>query len=103
MATKTALTSVENKIPNTSNLAIKTESAIVENEIPDTSNNAAKTALANLSNSVSDISTLIKKSDYDTKIWEIENKYLVSNLLKISTSKCYYKKKFWCKNYWGWK
>ena len=34
--------------------------------------------LTNLSNTVPDISTLIKKSDYDTKIAEIENKY-VSN------------------------
>ena len=35
--------------------------------------------LTNLSNTVTDISTLIiKKSDYDTKIKEIENKY-VSN------------------------
>ena len=34
--------------------------------------------LTNLSNTVPDISTLIKKSEYDTKIAEIENKY-VSN------------------------
>ena len=39
---------------------------------------AATTALTNLNNTVPDISTLIKKSDYDTKIAEIENKY-VSN------------------------
>ena len=40
------------------------------------SNFATKTALTNLSNNVPDISTLIKKSDNDTKIAEIENKYV---------------------------
>ena len=50
----------------------------VENKIPDISNFATKTALTNLSNTVPDINTLIKKSDYDTKIAEIESKY-VSN------------------------
>ena len=35
--------------------------------------------LTNLSNTVTDISTLIiKKSDYDTKIKEIENKYVIN-------------------------
>ena len=56
----------------------KTELTAVENKVPDISNLGTKTALTNLSNSVPDISTLIKKSDYDTKIKEIENKY-VSN------------------------
>ena len=42
------------------------------------SNFVTKTALTNLSNIVPDINTLILKSDYDTKIAEIESKY-VSN------------------------
>ena len=42
------------------------------------SNFVTKTALTNLSNTVPDISTLIRKSDYDTKIAEMESKY-VSN------------------------
>ena len=42
------------------------------------SNLVTKTALTNLSNTVPDISTLIRKSDYDTKIAEMESKY-VSN------------------------
>ena len=78
LVTKTALISVENKIPNVSGLATKTELTTVENKIPDISNFAAKTALTNLSNVVPDINTLIKKSDYDTKIKEIKSKY-VSN------------------------
>ena len=78
LVTKTALISVENKIPNVSGLATKTELTSVENKIPDISNFATKTALTNLSNVVPDINTLIKKSDYDTKIKEIKSKY-VSN------------------------
>ena len=78
LATKTALASVENKIPNISGLATKTTLTAVENKIPDISNFATKPTLTNLSNTVSDINTLIYKSDYDTKIAEIESKY-VSN------------------------
>ena len=76
LATKTALTTVENKIPNVSRLAAKAELTTIESKIPDVSKFATKTALTNLSNMVPDISTLIKKSDYDTKIAEIENKYV---------------------------
>ena len=78
LATKTAFTTVENKIPNINGLATKTESTTVGNKIPDINGLATKTALTNLSNTVPDISTLIKKSGYDTKIKEIESKY-VSN------------------------
>ena len=72
------ITDLENKIPDITNLATQTSLTAVENKIPDESNLATKTALTNLSNTVPDISALIKKSDYDTKIAEIENKY-VSN------------------------
>ena len=67
---------MENKTPDISNLAIKTLVNRVENIIPDISILPTKTALTNLSNSVPDISTLIKKIDYDTKIKEIESKYI---------------------------
>ena len=50
----------------------------VENKIPDMSSFETKTALTNLSNTVPVITTLIKKSDYDTEFAEIESKY-VSN------------------------
>ena len=78
LATKTALNTVENKASDVGRLATKTALTAVENKIPDISNLATKTALTNLSNTVPDINTLIKKSDYDTKIAEIESKY-VSN------------------------
>ena len=73
-----ALITVENKIPNFCGLATKTALTSVENKIPDIRNLATKTALNNLSKDVPDINSLIKKSDCDTKIAEIESKY-VSN------------------------
>ena len=69
---------MENEIPSVNRLVTKAELTAIENKIPDVSKFATKTAQTNLSNTVPDISTLIKKSDYDTKIAEIENKY-VSN------------------------
>ena len=76
LATKTALTTVKNKIPHVSELATKVVLTAAENKIPDVNNFATKTALNNLSYTVPDITTLIKKSDYDTKIADIEKKYV---------------------------
>ena len=76
VATKTALTTVKNKIPHVSELATKVVLTAAENKIPDVNNFATKTALNNLSYTVPDITTLIKKSDYDTKIADIEKKYV---------------------------
>ena len=73
MQTKTALTTVENKIPDTSNLATKPALTTVENKIPDTSNLAIKTALSTEEDKIPDISNLVKKSDYNTKITSIES------------------------------
>ena len=80
LATTIALTTVENKIPNVSRLATKAALTAIENKIPDVSKFATKTLLTNLSKTVPDISTLIKKSDYDTKIAEIESKYVILDL-----------------------
>ena len=55
MASKTALTTVENKIANISNLATKTPLNAIENRIPRVSN-------------------LVKKTDYNTRVTEIKNK-----------------------------
>ena len=63
---ETKLTELENKIPDISNLATKTALTIVENKIPDVSN-------------------LIKKTDYNTKITEIENKLTDHNHDKYIT------------------
>ena len=83
----TKITEIEGKIPDISNLATKTALTAVENKIPDISNLATKTALTNLSNTVPDISTLIKKSDYDTKIREIENKYVSNTRFDLKLAK----------------
>ena len=46
---------------------------IVENKIPDTSNLATKAGLTIVENKIPDISSLAKKSDYNTNITEVEN------------------------------
>ena len=71
--TKAALITIENKIPDISNLATKTTLTTVENKILDISNLATKTALTTAENKIPDISSLVKKSDYNTKIAEAEN------------------------------
>ena len=96
LATKIALTTVENKIPNVSGLATKTALTAVENKIPDISNFATKTVLTNLSNTVPDNTTLIKKSDYDTKVAEIESKY-VSNNSKLGQANVITKRNYYAK------
>ena len=80
LATKTALTIVENKIPDISNLATKPELTTVENKTPDISNLATKTLVRKVENKIPDISNLFKKSDYNTKITDIEN-----NVKKITS------------------
>ena len=69
----TKITETENKIPGISNLATKTALTTVENKIPDKSNLATKTLVRNVENKIPDISNLVKKSDYYTKITDIEN------------------------------
>ena len=64
---------VENKIPDTSNLATKTVSTTVENKMPGISNLATKTLVIKVENKIPDISNLVKKSDCNTKITDIEN------------------------------
>ena len=55
MVTKTVLTTVENKIPNVSNLITKTALTTVENKIPD-------------------VNSLAKKIDYNTRVAEMDTK-----------------------------
>ena len=78
LATKTGLTSVENKIPDTSGLVKKTDYNTkiteIEGKTPDISNLATKTALTSIENKIPDASSLVKKTDYSTKITEIEHK-----------------------------
>ena len=54
MVAETAITTVENKIPDVTNLATKTELTGVENKIH--------------------VSSLVKKTDYNTRVAEVDNK-----------------------------
>ena len=73
LATKTALATVENKIPDTSSLFIKTgcntKITSIENKIPDISNLATKTALTSIENKIPNISSLATK----TELTAVEN------------------------------
>ena len=77
LATETALNTIENKIPDTSNLVKKvdynTKIIEIEGKIPDISNLATKTALTTVENKIPDVGNLVKKTDYNTKVTEIEN------------------------------
>ena len=46
----------------------------LENKIPDISNLATITALTNVENKIPSVSSFVKKTDYNTKVTEIENK-----------------------------
>ena len=88
LITKNDLITIENKIPNTSNIASKSDLTAIENEIPNISNLATETALTTVENKIPDISNLVKKTDYNTKITNIENKLNNHNHDKyIDTSK----------------
>ena len=55
-------------MPDISNLATKTALTTVENKIPDISNLATKTALNTVENKIRDINSLVKKIDYNIEI-----------------------------------
>ena len=52
----------------------KTKITEIEDKIPDTSSLATKTALSAVENKIPSISNLVKKTNYGTKITEIEKK-----------------------------
>ena len=64
----TKITEIEDKIPDTTNLATKTALTAVENKIPDTSNLTTKTALTAVKNKIPDVKSLLKKSDCNIEI-----------------------------------
>ena len=73
LATKAPLTTVENKIPDISNLATKAALTTVENKIPNISNLTTETLVNNVKDKIPNISNIVKKSDFNTKITNIEN------------------------------
>ena len=77
LTTKTALNTVENKIPDTSGLVKKidydSKNTDIEVKIPNISNLATKPVLITVENKMP-LVALLKKTDYDAKVTEIENK-----------------------------
>ena len=58
----------------------------LENEIPDVSNVAIKTALTVVENKIPSVSNLVKKTNYETKISELEKKLTDHNHDKYVTT-----------------
>ena len=78
LATKTALTTVENKIPDVTSFVKKTDfdSKIteVEGKIPNISGLATASALAAVENKIPDATNLVKKTDFDVKLKGISDR-----------------------------
>ena len=67
-------TKLEKKIPQVTDFVKKTKLTKLENKNPNISNLAIKTALTIAQNKILDDSNIVKKTDYNTKITELENK-----------------------------
>ena len=67
-------TELEKKSSDATDFVKKVKLTELENKIPDISNLATKAALTAAENKIPDVSNLVNKTDYNTKITEIENK-----------------------------
>ena len=67
-------TKLEKKIPQVTDFVKKTKLTKLENKNPNISNLAIKTALTIAQNKILDDRNIVKKTDYNTKITELENK-----------------------------
>ena len=83
---QTDKTELEKKIPDVTNFDKKAKLTELENKIPDVSNLGTKTALTAVENKIPSVSYLVKKTDYDTKIIEIEKKLTDHNHDKYRTT-----------------
>ena len=86
---------VEKKIPDVTKLATKSsvtyliteaEDKIdkIDKKIPDISGLASKTALTAVESKIPDVSTLVKKTNFDSKITEVEGK--IPNISSLATN-----------------
>ena len=82
---QTDKTELGKKIPDVSNLIKKAKLTELENEIPDVSSLATRTALTAVENKIPDVSSFVKKTNYNTKITEIEKKLTGHNHNKYIT------------------
>ena len=67
-------TKLENKISNVTDFIKKTKLTELENKIPEINNLATKIALTTVENKIPDVNNLLKKTEYNTKVADIENK-----------------------------
>ena len=77
---------LEKKISDVTNLVKKRKLTELENKIPDVSNSATTNALTAVETKIPSVSNLVKKTDYDTKITEIEKKFTDHNHDKYITT-----------------
>ena len=83
---QTDKTELEKKIPNVTDFVKKAKLTELENKIPDVSSLATKAALTAVENKILSVSNLVKKTDYNTKITEIEKKLTDHNHDKCITT-----------------
>ena len=77
---------LEKKITDVGSFVKKTKLTELENKIPDVSNLGATNALTAVGNEIRSVSNLVKKTDYDTKIRELEKKLTDHNHDKYITT-----------------
>ena len=80
LATKKALTAVENKIPDANSLVKKTDLnakiALIENKIPNISGLATNSALTAVENKIPDVNSLVKKQIRTKELVKLKRKLL---------------------------
>ena len=84
LVAKNDLITIENKIPNISNIASKSDLTAVENKIPNISNLATKTALTTVENKIPDISNLVKKQTTILKLLILKINWIIIIMTNIS-------------------
>ena len=74
---------LEKKIPDVTDFFKKTKLTELENKIRDVSSSATTNALNAVGNKIPSVSSLVKKTDYHTKITEVEKKTLIMIMINI--------------------
>ena len=87
LATKTLLNTVENKIPDTSDLVKKTDYNAkiteIEGKIPDNSNLATKAALTTVENKIPNVNNLVKKQIITLKLQKLKINLIIIIMINI--------------------
>ena len=65
---------LKKKILNVTDFVKKAKLTEFKNKIPDVSSLATKAVLTTVENKIPDVSNLVKKTDYNTKVTDIESK-----------------------------